>query len=35
MLGIALVLACGLCVAAGVYVAVMLIRELPRLRNKR
>lgn len=34
MAGIALIVACGLCVAAGVYVATELVRELPRLRNK-
>jgi hypothetical protein len=34
MLAAALILSCGACVAAGLYVGVMIFREFPRLRNK-
>lgn len=34
MMGAVLIEACGLCVVAGVYVAIALVREFPRLRNK-
>ena len=34
MLGVAIVLSCGICVAAGLYVGVVMVREFPRLRNR-
>ena len=34
MLGVAIVLSCLICVAAGLYVGVMMFREFPRLRNR-
>jgi hypothetical protein len=34
MLASMLILSCGICVAAGIYVGVTLVREFPRLRNK-
>lgn len=34
MLAAALIVSCGICVAAGLYVGVMIFREFPRLRNK-
>jgi hypothetical protein len=34
MLGAAVIISCGICVAAGLYVGVMIFREFPRLRNK-
>jgi hypothetical protein len=34
MLAAAVILSCGICVAAGLYVGIMIFREVPRLRNK-
>lgn len=34
MLAAALIVSCGICVAAGLYVGIMIFREFPRLRNK-
>ncbi len=34
MLAAAVILSCGICVAAGLYVGIMIFREFPRLRNK-
>ena len=34
MLAAALILSCGVCVAAGAYVGVVIVREFPSLRNK-
>ena len=34
MLAAAVILSCGICVVAGVYVGIMIFREFPRLRNK-
>ena len=34
MLAAAIVLSCVVCVAAGLYVGVMMVREFPRLRNR-
>lgn len=34
MMGAVIVLSCGICVAAGLYVGVMMVREFPRLRNR-
>jgi len=34
MLAAAVVISCGICVAAGLYVGIMIFREFPRLRNK-
>ena len=33
-MGLLIILSCAICVAAGVAVAVMLVREFPRLRNR-
>jgi hypothetical protein len=33
-MGILLLLSCAICVAAGVAVAIALVREFPRLRNR-
>ena len=34
MMGALIVVSCAICVAAGVAVAVMTVREFPRLRNR-
>ena len=34
MMGAVIVLSCGICVAAGLYVGVMMVREFPHLRNR-
>jgi hypothetical protein len=34
MLAAAVIVSCGICVAAGLYVGIMIFREFPRLRNK-
>ncbi len=34
MLAAAIVLSCLICVTAGLYVGVMMVREFPRLRNR-
>ena len=30
----AVIISCGICVGAGLYVGIMIFREFPRLRNK-
>ncbi len=33
-MGLSIVVSCAICVGAGLYVALMIVREFPKLRNR-